>query len=324
MSDSNNIRDVVEVSRLIANRPNQLNKIVLKKLFIMTMACVDDPTEEMKKEALLELQKSPEKRNMAPIIGDKNIIKIDKQQLFKYLGIDCNKYNDAYDDYYSYFKELIKASNYTFSDGESYASGFFLTRVYTRKSMHTFNIYVDPEYMPIFWNLKGGYVKLLTEDVGGFECIHTMPLYTFIMSHADKHEVNFTTQQLKSLFGLDVNSYVRKNGKFGRNDFEKATINVALKELDQKCKSISIIKQLDNGVPKLYSKTKKKNGRVEYYVIKYMVHDPYEVVRSQKEQQEQDTLNGQLSINDFSEEVKNMNPFDNLDDDLNDIIKNFF
>ena len=43
----------------------------------------------------------------------------------------------------------------------------------------------------------------------------------------------YTTKQLKEMFGLSKDDYCKKDGKFNRTEFEKKTIEVAIKEINQ-------------------------------------------------------------------------------------------
>ena len=43
----------------------------------------------------------------------------------------------------------------------------------------------------------------------------------------------YTTKQLKEIFGLSKDDYCKKDGKFNRTEFEKKTIEVAIKEINQ-------------------------------------------------------------------------------------------
>ena len=290
------INDVAEMSRLISNKSTQIDKLELKKMFIIVMASVPDPSEKEKELALKELEKDFDKRNLSKIV-ENNVVRINKQEFFNLMNVNLKKNKTAYETYKNLFNELVKSSHYTFDDGEDFISGHFIINAYTRKNMRTFNITLDPAYMPVFWHLKGGYVKLLTEDIVGFDSKYTMDLYKFIMSHTNKKEITFTTKQLKDLFGLSKDDYVSKKGRFERKRFEERTIDRALKEIEKKCKTITLIKQpneknqLEN-----YSKIK-ENGKVKYYKITYIVTDPYQVINQEK--QAQTTIDDFISEQEF-------------------------
>lgn len=281
------INEVALMSRIISDKSSKIEKLELKKMFIIAMASVPDPDKKTRELALNELEKPFEDRIMGPIIGKNNIISINKQEFFKLMKIDLKKYPDAYEEYYKFWKELQKSSYYDLTDEDGFIAGNFITSAYTKKNMKDFRIIVDPNYMPIFWHLKGGFVKLLTEDIAGFDSKFSMDLYKFIMSHTNKKELDFTTKQLKELFGLSKEDYVYKSGKrkgqFKRDVFEERTILTALKEIDEKCKSIVIFKSLnEKGETVYFTKEKADNGHVKFYKIRYMVKDPYEVVNEEK------------------------------------------
>ena len=76
-------------------------------------------------------------------------------------------------------------------------------------------------------------------------------------------KIRFSTTQLKEFFGLKKDDYV-SGGKFKRTDFENKTINVAIKEINEKSKCI-----------KNLTYRKEYNGRrVKCYVFTFDYYDP--------------------------------------------------
>lgn len=95
-----------------------------------------------------------------------------------------------------------------------------------------------------------------------------MILYQQIMRLNNKgtYGVGFTTKELKTLFGLSKDDYVKKDGHFNRTTFENRTIDVAIKDINEKSKCIQNLR---------YEK-RKKNGRVQGYVFFFDYTDPNE------------------------------------------------
>lgn len=288
------INDVALMSRLIINKSSQLDTPELKKMFIIAMASVPEPSQKEKELALKEIEKPYDKRDMQKIISN-NRIKINKQEFFKLLKLNYEKDGTIYNRYRRLFDKLVKSTHYDFDKDDDFMSGFFFTKVVAYGNY--FTITVDPDFMPIFWSLKGGYVKLLTEDVAGFDSKFTMDLYKFLMGMNNYKEVNLTTKQLKMIFGLSENDYMKNNHRFDRYNFEKYTLNRALKELDEKCKSITIIKQIDENNKTVDFLKVKENKKVKYYNIKYFVTDPYQIVNQEK--QTQTTIDDFMSDQEF-------------------------
>lgn len=273
MTKEKTINEVAAINSLLARKSNNLKELPLKKLFILCLASVPDYHEELKN----------------------NTIIINKKELFEFIGIDPNEYHDAYKDYRNWFNRLIESTKFEFGPNESFVSGFMFYHVDARGS--SYKVKVNDAFLPALSQLKGNFTKLLTRDMISFKSNHSHALYQFLMSFSDRKEVDFTTKQLKNLFGLSENDYMRKNGSFDRKNFEKKTIETALNEINDKGKSITIFKQLDSkGKTALYRKSykKDKNGNetrfVDKYVIRYMVTDPHEVVNREKQYHKPDIV----------------------------------
>lgn len=276
------INEVSAISNMLVRKSNNIKDLELKKLFFMCLASVPDYHEKLENDTII----------------------INKKEMFEYLGLDWETNHDVYKTYRKLFEKLIKATWYERSEETGDMFGYMFYDVDARGS--TYKILVNKKFLPALSELKRDFTKFLTNDVMQFKSGYTTTLYQYLMSHTNKKELDFTTKQLKELFGLSKEDYCNKKGKFDRTNFEKYTIKNALKELDEKCKSIIIFKQLDkNGKSVLYRKTykKDKNGNntrfVDKYVIRYMIIDPHDIVNSEKDN---DVLEGQISI--FDDEVR--------------------
>ena len=94
-----------------------------------------------------------------------------------------------------------------------------------------------------------------------------MILYQQLMRLNNKGDygVGFTTKELKTIFGLSKEDYV-SGGRFDRYNFERKTINVAIKDINEKSKCIQNLR---------YEK-RKRNGRIQGYVFFFDYTDPNE------------------------------------------------
>lgn len=272
----NKINDVVALSNLLARKTNNLKDIELKKLFFIALASVPDFHEKL---------------------GNDTII-INKKEMFDRLGIDEQK-GDTYKRYRSLFQKLIRSTYYDFGNDKEFESGYMFYDVSARGN--SYKIKVNKKFLPALAELKKNYTKFLTDDLMQFKSAHSASLYQFLMSMSNRKEVDFTTKQLKETFGLSKDDYCYKNGKFDRKNFEIKTIETALEEIDAKCKSIVIFKQLnEKGQTQLYRKTYKKNkdGKetrfVDRYIIRFQVTDPHIVLNQQTQIQ--------TTINEFLED----------------------
>ena len=163
------------------------------------------------------------------------------------------------------FTKMIKKSLILSGDDEVWNDGFLFYKCRTTKKK--IYIYVDDEYIPLLIKLQPGFTRLLSDDAISFKSKFSMILYQQLMRLNNKGDygVGFTTKELKMIFGLSKDDYVTK-GHFDRSAFERRTINVAVKDINEKSKCIQNLR---------YEK-RKKNGRVQGYVFFFDYTDPNE------------------------------------------------
>lgn len=191
-----------------------------------------------------------------------NIIEIDKKAVLDMLGF---KSQAQYSRLRGMFKKLAHASWIEFGDDDIFEDGFLFYKCKTTK--RKIYIYVDVEYIPLLIELQPGFTRLLSDDAISFKSKFSMILYQQLMRLNNKGDygVGFTTKELKTIFGLSKDDYVTK-GHFDRGVFERRTINVAIKDINEKSKCIHNLR---------YEK-RKKNGRVQGYVFFFDYTDPNE------------------------------------------------
>lgn len=133
-------------------------------------------------------------------------------------------------------------------------------------------IVLNPKFMPLFENLikTKNYFTYWVSDIYKLRSKHAQNFYFELIEKskkfgADIEEVDFTTKQLKNVFGLDKDSYMDKDG-FNRSKFEKRTLDKAIEEIINS-KLIDLVPYEDG---KYYVKT--KNGKkVDKYKFQYRV-----------------------------------------------------
>lgn len=191
-----------------------------------------------------------------------NIIEIDKKAVLDMLGF---KSQAQYSRLRGMFKKLAHASWIEFGDNEIFDDGFLFYKCKSTK--RKIYIYVDVEYIPLLIELQPGFTRLLSDDAISFNSKFSMILYQQLMRLNNKgnYGVGFTTKELKMIFGLSKDDYVTK-GHFDRGVFERRTINVAIKDINEKSKCIQNLR---------YEK-RKKNGRIQGYVFYFDYTDPNE------------------------------------------------
>jgi plasmid replication initiation protein len=192
-----------------------------------------------------------------------SIIEIDKKAVLDMLGF---KSHNQYSRLRPMFTKMIKKSLILSGDDEIWNDGFLFYKC--RSTKKKIYIYVDDEYIPLLIKLQPGFTRLLSDDAISFKSKYSMILYQQIMRLNNKgtYGVGFTTKELKTLFGLSKDDYVKKDGHFNRTTFENRTIDVAIKDINDKSKCIQNLR---------YEK-RKKNGRVQGYVFFFDYTNPNE------------------------------------------------
>lgn len=192
-----------------------------------------------------------------------SIIEIDKKAVLDMLGL---KSQNKYSRLRPMFTKMIKKSLILSGDDEIWNDGFLFYKCRTTKKK--IYIYVDDEYIPLLIKLQPGFTRLLSDDAISFNSKYSMILYQQLMRLNNKGDygVGFTTKELKTIFGLSKDDYVKKDGHFNRTTFENRTIDVAVKDINEKSKCIQNLR---------YEK-RKKNGRVQGYVFFFDYTDPNE------------------------------------------------
>lgn len=201
-----------------------------------------------------------------------NIVEIEKKAVLDMLGF---KSQNQYSRLRSMFTKMIKKSLILSGDDEIWNDGFLFYKCRTTKKK--IYIYVDDEYIPLLIELQPGFTRLLSDDAISFNSKFSMILYQQLMRLNNKGDfgVGFTTKELKTIFGLSKEDYV-SGGRFDRYNFERKTINVAIKDINEKSKCIQNLR---------YEK-RKRNGRIQGYVFFFDYTDPNEFRTTYKSDKE--------------------------------------
>ena len=93
------------------------------------------------------------------------------------------------------------------------------------------------------------------------------------LTNVDYLGIDYSTRKLKMMFGLSIDDYMR-DGHFDRYNFERKTINKAVKEINEKSKCIKNL---------TYRKVK-KGSRIQYYLFTYNYIDPQKVVENARDE----------------------------------------
>lgn len=209
-------------------------------------------------------------------INTKNEVEINKQELFNCLGIE--KETGRYTRIKGEFEQLAHNSFVEFDTTDGFSQGFLIYNI--RLSKNTFFVKFNDYYLPLVQELANNYVRLLDDDVISFSSKFSMMLYQNLMkdkwklTNVDHLGIDYSTKQLKMMFGLSKSDYMRKNDSFNRSEFEKKTINKAVDEINKKSKCIK----------NLTYKKVKKGSRIQYYLFTYNYIDPQKVVEDSRDE----------------------------------------
>ena len=235
-------------------------------------------------------------------VNSKNEVEINKQELFNYLNLNTD--NNRWTRIRYEFKKLAKNSYIEFGTDEDFCDGFLIYSF--RSTRNSIFVRFNDYYLPLVQQLANNFVRLLDDDVVSFDSKFSMMLYQNLMkdkwklTNIDYLGIDYSTRRLKMIFGLSIDDYVQ-NGRFNRADFERRTINRAVKEINEKSKCIK----------NLTYKKVKKGSRVQYYLFSYHYIDPQKVVEDARN----DFRWEQLSI---AEEIPTEKKPERVPDDVKD------
>lgn len=202
-------------------------------------------------------------------VNSKDEVEINKQELFNYLQLENDTRRWTRIRYE--FKKLAKNSYIEFGTDEEFCDGFLIYSF--RSTRNSIFVRFNDYYLPLVQQLANNFVRLLDDDAVSFDSKFSMMLYQNLMkdkwklTNIDYLGIDYSTRRLKMIFGLSIDDYVQ-NGRFNRADFERRTINRAVKEINEKSKCIK----------NLTYKKVKKGSRVQYYLFSYHYIDPQKVV----------------------------------------------
>lgn len=249
---------------------------------------VDEMTAVSRSLAKTQINWSPEEKKLFIMCltqinwakgGNSNVIELDKREIIEALGIQIDAHLQSH-YLREAFRKLARDSEVHWTDPndqEIWSDDFLiLGRRSTRGKMY---VTINPVFMPHLENLikNTPYLTIWSTDVYGFKSRFSFALFEELRLHYDaRYTTNYrtySTKQLKDLFGLGKDDYMRpkEKGGFNRNLFEKRVLDVAVSEINR-TQMMHILPNGTNskGKPLFYKKTK-KNGFVTGYEFKYFL-----------------------------------------------------
>lgn len=238
-------------------------------------------------------------------VNERNEVRINKQELFNFLGMEND--NNRWSRLRKELRQLAENSYIEYGEDKEFKDGFLIYSFDSNRDRSYIFIRFNDDYLPLIKDLSNNFVRFLDDDLVTLKSKYSMMLYQNLMkdkwkmSNIDFMGIDYSTRQLKDMFGLSKESYMNRDGFFNRADFERNALNKAIKELNEKCKCIKNIK---------YEKIK-KNGRVQYYKFSFDYTDPQSVADERNERKGKSIIDSmQKESDEFSDEIKNLNWWD--------------
>lgn len=165
--------------------------------------------------------------------SENNIAYIKKVELFDKLNITDE---DRHTRYFKMLDKMSEKTKYDITiDKDTQIAGRIAYKV--KRTRNEYHVYFDEDIAPTLKELKSQYSLLYIDSIMQFKSSYSITLYNYLLSwHNRSYKINkqwLSTKQLKELFGLDEDDYMRKNGTFDRNNFEKRTIQKAVDEITE-------------------------------------------------------------------------------------------
>ena len=219
-----------------------------------------------------------------PFEKNPTIFKLNKLDFFNKLELESK---DRYPRYRKLVHGLINKSFFEVMDEQGgQRVGVVIFDSYWKPKESFFEVSLNPNFMPYLEQLVKDYTKIQLDSILRLKSKHALTLYKFLCSWNDENQKGnkryITTKDLKELFGLNPNDYVFK-GKFNRAGFERETINIAIKEINEK-----------TNINVSFKKNKKSNKVLNY-----------EFTWSQKEKSVASNQKQQDAISDLENETNN-------------------
>lgn len=193
---------------------------------------------------------------------EKNNTKVilNKEELWEMLDLSSSR---RYTDIKQKLKTLIGKTLVDFRDEKGTDRvGYVLIDFNSDHKSPEIEVSLNPNFMPFIEQLVNHYTKLDLNTIVQFDSKFSLTLYKFLSSWRTDHYhrmVIMTTKELKELFGLTKEDYVKSSGSFDRYNFEKRTLETAIDEINEKVPYWTVS----------YKKHKQGN-RIKGYVIEWL------------------------------------------------------
>ena len=153
------------------------------------------------------------------------------------------------------YRNLAKKSYVEFdleNEDNDFCDGFLLTGIHSNKRKGSLTIDFNSRFKKSLQYCKLAYTRVPLDDTLAYKSRFAIILQRYLTSlyrtgkgNAQIQWFDFTTEQLKTIFGLSEKDYCYKSGKnkgkFKRTEFEKYTLQIACDEINSKSACMRIV-----------------------------------------------------------------------------------
>lgn len=194
---------------------------------------------------------------------------LSKQEVAEKIGLVADK-DHLSENLKRTIGELPEHSKLNFGDNKEWNNGFFITNVICNKKNKIIIVF-NGMYLPLFQELdkEKNYITMWADDLFSMNTERSIIFYEELRLHSDTRQENskiYGIKELKDLFNIPEDAYMRKDNHFDRTAFEKRIIEPLCKDM-KKCSMINLTMNEDG---KLYKKVKSK-GKVLGYEFQWVV-----------------------------------------------------
>lgn len=159
--------------------------------------------------------------------------------------------NSLYTDLRKQYRSLKKKTTVDFDLGNEehdWIIGDLIRTVRSNKRKGSIIVTFEEELKPALQYCKIAFTRIPLDDTLSYKSRYAIILQRYLTSlyrtgkeNAQIQWFDFTTEQLKTIFGLTKDDYVKKDGKFDRWNFEKKTLQIACDEINSKSACMRIV-----------------------------------------------------------------------------------
>lgn len=159
--------------------------------------------------------------------------------------------NSLYTDLRKQYRNLKKKMTVDFDLGNEehdWIIGDLIRTVRSNKRKGSIIVTFEEELKPALQYCKIAFTRIPLDDTLSYKSRYAIILQRYLTSlyrtgkeNAQIQWFDFTTEQLKTIFGLTKDDYVKKDGKFDRWNFEKKTLQIACDEINSKSACMRIV-----------------------------------------------------------------------------------